>query len=308
MRRALLIGGSGFIGHHLCKALLRGGVEPIVLDRKPANIPGVRSICEEWSGEISQELLEEVEVIYYLAWSTTPKNADENPVLDLNSNLNPGLRLLENLVKLKSPPRFVFLSSGGAVYGAATKFPIKENHPKKPIGAYGISKLTFEKYLHFFHHNHALDYLTFRPGNPYGEGQNPKGVQGAVGVFLGKMAQGEPIEIWGDGEVVRDYFYIEDLAELLVASLDYHPVENTPRIFNAGMGQGLSLKQLIEYLEQGSGCKADTVFRQGRRVDVEKIVLDSTLANLHIGWSPKIGIKEGISRTWRWIQKVEKDR
>lgn len=302
-RRVLVIGGSGFIGTHLCRKLLSQGILPVVYDRVAPSVAGVEyhrgdmsSVADLWP-----TLLEEVEAVYHLAWTTKPQSANDDPLYDLQSNVVGSLHLLDGIARLKRQPRLIFISTGGAVYGQAGDAPIAEDFPALPLNAYGISKLTFEHYLRLYNRLHGLDYLVFRPGNPYGEGQDPAGAQGAVAVFLGRIVRDEEITIWGDGSVVRDYLHIDDLIAALVAGLSFQPAATGPRIFNVGSGQGVSLNELIRLLEKASGKKARVTYTPSRKADVPAVVLDIARIRQHLGWSPRITLEQGLRRTWEWI-------
>jgi len=208
------------------------------------------------------------------------------------------VRLL-NEARLTGVQRFVFLSSGGTVYGPAQSLPIAENHPTDPINAYGITKLAVEKYLHMFHVLYGLDTITLRPSVPYGPGQDPHRRQGAVGVFLHCIATRQPIEIWGDGNVRRDYFYIDDLVSAVLASLQ---IDSPPvRVFNVGGGRSYSLNDLLTLLGQITGREPIVRYCPGRKFDVPDLLLDTTRARTHLNWEPTVTLQDGIARTWEWI-------
>lgn len=303
VRKILVLGGSGFIGTHLCRRLLAENYLPVVFDRVPPSVKGVEFHCGDMSSivDLWPSLLEGVAAVYHLAWTTKPQSANNDPLFDLQSNVATGIHMLDGIVRLSLRPRFIFVSTGGAVYGQAGSHPISEDFPANPLNAYGIGKLTLEHYLQLYHRLHGLDYLVFRPGNPYGEGQDPAGAQGAVAVFFGKMLHREPVNIWGDGEIVRDYLHIDDLVSALIAGLTYRPSWSAPRIFNIGSGKGVSLNQLVEMLEHVAGRSAQVIYMPARKADAPQIVLDIERARVNLGWVPKIPMGLGLKRTWDWI-------
>lgn len=275
----------------------------MIVDRVPPARPGVefrRGDITDLVGALS-DVVSGVETVFHLAWTTKPQSASEDPLHDLETNVSPGIRLLDHLRRLPTSPRVIFISSGGAVYGRTDADRINEDHPTAPLNAYGVTKLAFEHYLRLYRHLHDLDYLVYRPSNPYGEYQNPFGSQGAVAVFLGKIARGETITVWGNGSVVRDYLYVGDLADALVAGVDYTPAENGPRVFNVGSGLGLTVRDLVAAISRITGRGADVAYTSGRKTDPPRIVLDVSRAAEHLRWTATTDLETGVTRTWRWI-------
>lgn len=308
--RVLVIGGSGFIGRNLCRKLIAMGKRPVVFDLMPPQIAG----CEFHQGDMStmtdlwRPLLEDVRTVFHLAWTTKPQSANDAPFYDLQSNIMPGLHFLDGLIRLKKPPRLIFISTGGAIYGRVNEIPIPEDHPTSPINAYGMSKRIYENYLELYHRLHNLDYLIYRPGNPFGEGQDPAGAQGAIAVFLGRILNNKPITIWGNGEIIRDYLYIDDLIDAFEAGIDLKIGTDDPHIFNIGSGVGLSLNQVIEKLTVITGKKPDVRYEPPRSADTPSVVLDITRAKQWLNWSPRVTLEDGLARTWRWLCSREELR
>ena len=305
-RRVMLLGGSGFIGSCLSKQLQDNGIQPVVVDRiKPAAL-GIEHYTTtlDTITDFGDELLQSVEAIYMLAWTTKPQTANEAPAYDLDSNVRCGLHFLDHLIGLKKCPKIIFVSTGGAIYGIPDCLPTPETACLKPISAYGISKLAFELYLALYRRQHGLDYLVLRPGNPYGAGQDPNSGQGAIGVFLGCLKNRKAIRVWGDGGVIRDYLYVDDLALALKLALDYKPTEEGARVFNLGSGRGVSLNNLVKTIANVTGIEPSVHYEPSRIVDVPAIVLDCTLAESHLGWRATTTLETGLSRTWAWINKA----
>jgi UDP-glucose 4-epimerase len=300
----MLIGGSGFIGSRFSLHLLGKGIQPVVVDWVHPSVQGVEYHPAELRmiADLTPGLLESVEAVFCLAWTTKLQAANQSPAYDLESNVLAGLHFLDGILRLKKRPRIIFLSSGGAVYGVPECCPTPESATARPIGAYGISKLVFEHYLELYRRHHELEYLVLRPANPYGEGQNPDASQGAVGVFLGRLARNEPIHIWGDGTVTRDYFYIADLTDAMMRALDYAPGLAGERIFNLGSGLGVSLNQLLEAIASVTGITPDVRYQPGRGFDVPSIVLDCARAETRLGWRSSTSLETGLAHTWKWIK------
>jgi len=301
--KALVTGGNGFIGAHLVDRLVELGWKVRVLDlfdrrfgSSPASVDLIRTDLA--SDYAAREALADVDVVFHLAWGTIHEVATRDPLQDIEANLVPSVRLIDHC-RHSGVRRIVFLSSGGTVYGPAQHLPIAEEHPTHPVSAYGITKLAVEKYLQMYHHLYGLECAILRPSVPYGPWQDPRRRQGAIGVFLYRTARGEPIEIWGDGSVVRDYFYISDLVSAIVqaatAELDGGSV------YNIGGGQGYSLSDLVKVIQTVAGRRATVVYRPGRLFDVPSVILDTSRAVATLDWRPEVELSEGVERTWKWI-------
>lgn len=308
--KALVIGGNGFIGINLVDELLQAGHSVRVFDRYPSRYRQPDARVEYVTGDFAnhgevEEVVRGMDWIYHLAYTTLPQTSNEDPVYDVRSNVIDTLQLLQCCVA-SGVKKVIFISSGGTIYGVPRTTPIKEEHPTEPICSYGISKLTIEKYLSLFHHLHGLEFVVARISNPYGEGQNPGSKQGAVGVFLGNVAQGKPITIWGDGGAVRDYLYIRDAAEALVKAGEYQPAADEPRVFNIGSGVGYTLNDIIARIKEVVDVPVAVQYTPARALDVPANVLDITRAMTYLKWRPKVELKDGLRETWIWIQSLEK--
>lgn len=201
--------------------------------------------------------------------------------------------------------KVIFVSSGGTVYGEPTQVPIPETHATDPVCSYGIAKLAIEKYLALFHHLHGLDYTVLRLANPFGEGQRTHASQGAIAVFLGKVLRDEPIEIWGDGSVVRDYIHVADVVQALLAALEPSTQEH---VFNIGSGRGHSLNEVLDTIEKITGRVAIRKYLPGRGFDVPLSVLNIDRAKNVLGWAPAVGFEEGVERFVKWMQDGQGSR
>lgn len=303
MKKALVTGGNGFIGSHLVDALLSSDYQVRVLDlfdRRFGSLPpAVEWVRSDMNTEYAiREAVIGMDIVVHLAWTSIHETATRDPLMDIKTNLQPSVRLLDECCRA-GVQRVIFLSSAGTAYGLARYLPVDEQHPTDPISAYGITKLAVEKYLHLYHHLHGLDYIVFRPSVPYGPGQDPRRRQGAISVFLYRLARGTPVEIWGDGTVVRDYFYVDDLiAALLSAATVSSPQE---RVFNLGGGQGYSLNELLEVIQRVTGRRPEVKYAPARPFDVPALVMNTSRAARYLGWTPHVELTEGVARTWRWI-------
>ena len=274
--------------------------------RKFSKIPkGVSFIQADFDHSVAkiEKIIDEVmpDVAFHLAWKTLPETSMKNPTGDIGINLIPSLNLIRVCAKAKI--KLIFTSSGGAVYGATNKPFISEAHETDPISPYGIEKLMAEKYLFMYRYLYGLDYLTIRPSTPFGPWQDFLGKQGAVAIFMYRIAKSLPVTLWGDGSIVRYYFYISDLADAMMSCAD-HDAQDDKRIFNVGGGTGVSLIQLLGRIEEIVGKKAVIEQYPIRKFDPKMIVLDTTLIRNELGWAPKVSLPEGLNKTWEWMSKV----
>ena len=248
------------------------------------------------------EALNDIDVVFHLISTTVPKTSNDDPAFDVMSNVVETINLLEKCVE-RSVKKIVFLSSGGTVYGAPAFLPVTEDHPTHPDCSYGITKLTIEKYLALFQLLYGLDYVVLRPSNPYGPRQNPLGIQGAISVFLGRIAAGKPIEIWGDGEIVRDYVFVDDLVDGVFGAATR---TTASRILNLGSGEGHSLNTIVDTMRRIIGDDVRVVYAAKRSFDVPRIYLDISRANEELAWQPFTSLDTGIRKTWEFVQGVVK--
>ena len=301
----LILGGCGFIGSALAAKLRAEGLDVTLLDPFPPRDPTFR---DRWiPGRMedvppTETILRPGMTVVHLAWTSLPEPSNRDPYGDISSNLLPSLRWLGGCVET-GVSRVIFLSSGGTVYGIPRARPISEEHPTEPICSYGIGKLAVEKYLALFRRLHDLPYIVLRASNVYGPGKDPFGRQGAINVFLGNVVRDEPIRIWGDGGVVRDYIFIEDLLDLFVRCIATRIGDETP-LFNAGSGEGHSLRDIVDRIHAVTGTHPKVEWTAGRKVDVPANVLDIGKARKRFDWTPGIPLDEGIRRTWNWIRNL----
>jgi UDP-glucose 4-epimerase len=307
MTNVLLAGGAGFLGSNLAEALLAAGHSVRVLDRAGARclLPEETRRQVAWrEGDFHEPASVDAavagqEVVFHLVGTTLPKSANENPAFDFASNVVGSICLLEAAARA-GVRKVVFMSSGGTVYGPPQAIPIAETHPTEPLTSYGITKLAIEKYLALFHSERGLAYTVLRLSNPFGRYQWPLGTQGVIAVFVWRALTGQPIEIWGNGDVIRDYIYVSDAAAAMLAAMD---ARADSEVFNVGSGQGRSLNEVVKTIEQVIGAKIAVTYAPSRTLDVPVNVLDTSKIRRVLGWQPQVGFEEGIRRTVEAIRE-----
>ena len=299
--RCLVLGGSGFIGRNLCQALVANGatVRSFARNVLPPDCGAhdwrgkVEWICGDFSdADLVRKSLRKMDVVFHLISTTLPATSNQDLQFDLASNLLPTLQMLE-AAKNSGVGKVIFISSGGTIYGIPKCLPIPEDHATNPICAYGIHNLAIEKYLHLFHHLWKLDYGVLRFSNPYGVGQPVERPQGVIRNFTHRVVNGEPLEVWGDGSVIRDYIYIDDAIGACLLLIGY---QGPSRVFNIGSGKGHMLLELISMIENIIGEPADVRFLEARSVDVPINVLDVNRARSELNWRPTTDLETGMRR------------
>lgn len=303
--RVLVLGGSGFIGSHVVDALLEESMDVWSMDRageKMRDAPGgVKFFRNEFGNRGAQEdiLKQGVDVIVHLISSTIPSSSNKDPVFDIQSNLVETVELL-NLAVKHHVKRVVFVSSGGTIYGNQKKQPIPESASLWPLCSYGIVKSAIEKYLYMFQELYGIETVSIRLANPYGERQDPGKPLGAISVFLYKALKGEPIEIWGDGNIIRDYIYIEDVKKAVLRCVVQ---ENISSCYNIGSGQACSLNDIIKVMNE-MGLTPDVNYQERRGYDIDSVVLDCSRANRELGWKADISLRDGMKKSFDWLEEM----
>jgi UDP-glucose 4-epimerase len=301
----IIYGGAGFIGSHIADDLLEKGFEVTIFDKLNASKKNIQHITEKIrfiEGDFNNEVdisksLRNADYAVHLVSSTLPASSNLNPVYDAETNLVSSLKLFEECVK-NGIKKIIFISSGGTVYGNPVKLPIKETHPTNPISSYGIIKLTIEKYLNLYKNLKGLDYKILRFSNPFGERQNPLLSQGLIAHLLYKIKNDEPIEIWGNGRIIRDYFYIKDGAKAVFKAIKDRS-NNT--VYNISSGKGLSVNQILEKFRRVLKLDFETNYTATRKFDVKSNILDNSLARKVLKWAPEYDFNDALKNTWRYI-------
>jgi UDP-glucose 4-epimerase len=300
--KCVVLGGGGFIGTHLCRRL-RERVASLKAYGRRRSFPDALEGVEWFEGDFNDPAnlaaaLEGCDTVFHLVNATTPSSANVDKAADVRLNVLGTLQMLE-ICRTEGVKRVVFTSSGGTIYGVPEILPTPETAICQPITSYGISKLTIEKYLYLYNYLHELDYRILRIANPFGPLQTASKNQGVIGAFLRRSLANQPIEIWGDGSVARDYLYVDDVIDAIILAAEYGGNE---KIFNIGSGTARSLLDVIHAIETVTGIKPFVVNKAGRLLDVPTSVLDVSLAKRSLGWEPKTEFNDGLDRTFRWLK------
>jgi len=301
-RSAIVFGGGGFIGTNLCRRLASSGYEVRAFGHS-CLFPQALAEVEWISGDFADRsavarALEPGAIVFHLIHSTLPHAASQSSS-DTQGTITPTLGLLD-ACRTAGVARVVFVSSGGTVYGNATHIPTPETTPSAPITPYALSNVAIEQSLALCHKRDGLEYRVLRAGNPYGPFQTANRNQGVIATMIKRALGGDKIDIWGDGSVVRDFVYIDDLIDALLLSAE---TNSHHRIFNIASGRGRSVSEIIAAIAEALHRPVEINWLPGRPSDVAVSVLAIDRAKEVLGWAPKVGFVEGLERTISWWQR-----
>lgn len=298
---ALVTGGAGFIGSNLVDLLLEEGYTLKVLDNlstgKEINLT---SKVELIKGDITNSedianAVKNVSVIFHLAAQASVAVSMKKPLLDAKVNTLGTLALLKEAHQ-KEVDQFVFSSTGGAIYGEPETVPVPESHPEHPVSVYGTSKLAAEKYIKFYQ-GQGLNSSILRFANVYGPRQDPFGEAGVISIFLNAVKEKKPLQVFGDGSSSRDYVFVKDVAR---AAIDISKKQFAAPL-NLGSGKEIGMNELIDVIKEVVGEKIEVNYGPKRAGDVEKIFLDSSALEKHLGWKAETSLLEGMKEVWKWM-------
>jgi UDP-glucose 4-epimerase len=300
--RCVVFGAGGFIGTNLCKSLV-GKVDLLRAFGRSQHPPVELIGCEWIKGDFSnaQSIFAAVEgcdTVFHLVNTSTPASSNVDILADLQGNVCSSLNLL-NICREAGIKRIIFVSSGGTIYGIPKLIPTPETEPTNPITAYGVCKLTIEKYLGLYEYLYGLEYRVLRVANPFGPYQNPQKNQGVIAAFINRALEGKSIDVWGDGNVIRDYIYIDDVVNALELAVIH---EGDGRVFNIGSGEGHSLNNIINLIENIIENKISIDRKSARSIDVPVSILDISFALKNLCWEPTINFHDGLQNTLDWYK------
>ena len=305
--RFLIIGGLGFLGRNLIEQIVKSKQQIRIFDRNTLKSDdkillgaNVEYICGDFSNaEELKSAIIGVDIIFHLVSTTLPKTSNEDMVNDVQSNVVATLRLLE-IARKEGVKKIIYFSSGGTVYGLSKIVPSTEDSITRPLCSYGIHKVTIESYLHLYYTLYGLDYAVMRISNPYGPYQKNNSVQGIIPVIVDKIINEDIIDIWGDGTIIRDYIYVDDVIEAALKLTKYSGIH---KVFNIGSGVGYSLNELINKISQVLNKNPQVNYMSPRSIDVPVNILDISRARIELNWNPSISLDEGILRFNNHLKK-----
>lgn len=304
--KILATGGAGFIGSHVVDKLVEKGHRVFVLDNlstgKRENINAQAEFIEADITDFAK--IEKVfaenkfDVVFHLAAQIDVRKSVADPVFDAETNILGSVNLIE-LSRKYDIKKFIFSSTGGAIYGDTQNRPTPEDCPEWPLSPYGIAKLSADKFLHYYHEVHGLKYISLRYGNVYGPRQNPHGEAGVVAIFLNKMLEGVQPVIFGDGAQTRDYVFADDVARANLLAL-----ENFEKvgIYNVGTGIETSVNDLFRKINGHFKGKFQEIHGPAKLGEQKTSCLSCAKIEKDFGWKPEISFEEGIKMTFDWFK------
>ena len=306
----LVTGGAGFIGSNLVDTLIDKGHSVVIVDnlstgtRKNLNPKAKFYLADIRDEGIIKEIfsIEKPDIIDHHAAQIDVRKSLEVPGFDAEVNIIGSINLIKEAIEY-NVKKFIYVSTGGAIYGEPEKLPVKEDTPINPVCQYGISKHTVEHYLYLYGLHYGLNYTVLRYPNVYGPRQNPKGEAGVNAIFINQMLARKTTIIFGDGEQLRDYVYVGDIVDANIAALE----KGNSSIYNIASGKGVSVNQIFFELKDILNFIDDPIYKPARTGEIYKIYLDPSKANDELGWKAKTSFRDGLEKTVEW-QRMDSER
>jgi UDP-glucose 4-epimerase len=306
--KILVTGGAGFIGSHIVDRLVQEGYGVVVADNlSTGKRRNVNRAARFYRTDIGSWWLERVfrrerpAVVCHHAAQMNVRRSVQDPKFDAETNILGTLNVLRNAIKY-GVRKFIFASSGGAVYGEPEKLPVSESHPMRPGSPYGISKAVGDEYLRYFYDADGLEYVSLRYANVYGPRQDPYGEAGVVAIFTQKMLLGEQPIINGNGRQTRDFVFVDDVVEANIAALS----KEAHGIYNVGTGQETTINELFGILAGLINPSVREVHGPAKKGEQLRIALDSSRLHRELDWEPKVALKDGLARTVDYYRRLER--
>jgi UDP-glucose 4-epimerase len=303
--KILVTGGAGFIGSHVVDSLVAQRHEVVILDNLSTgsldNVnPRARLIEMDITDPRVADLFaeERFDIVDHHAAQVSVNVSVDAPIHDANVNILGSINLLQAAVA-NEVKKFIYISSGGAMYGEPERQPVVEDCPPEPLSPYGVSKHTVEHYLYLYHHIYGLRFTSLRYPNIYGPRQDPNGEAGVIAIFTGQMLHNQPVTINGTGEQLRDYLYVGDCVTANLLAL--HGGDGG--MYNLGWGVGVSVNELIAQLSSLTGYTREPIHGPAKPGETFRIFLDAARAREELGWSPTVALHDGLRQTVEYFQQ-----
>ena len=309
MTKILITGGAGFIGSHVVDLFISKGYEVVIVDDlSTGRSSNLNPAAKFYQLDIRDPKLREVfdverpNYISHHAAQMDVRRSIAQPLFDADVNILGSINVIE-CAREFNIKHFVYISTGGAVYGEPERLPCDEMHPINPICQYGASKHTVEHYLYMYHVNYGLNYTVLRYPNVFGPRQDPHGEAGVVAIFTGKMLLDESVTINGDGEQTRDFVYVGDCARANYLALT---VDHSPGIYNIGWERPTSINEIFTILAKITHYTQPVLYGPAKVGETRHIYLDASKANKDLGWSPTTSLEDGLTETVEYFRTTEK--
>ncbi|MDD3579480.1 MAG: NAD-dependent epimerase/dehydratase family protein [Desulfobacca sp.] len=301
----MVTGGAGFIGSHVVDLLLDQGHRVLVVDDLSTgsldnlNLQAELSQLDIRSAEVHELILQRrPSVICHLAAQVSVRNSVADPAQDASINILGTLNLLEAAIPA-GVEKFLFASTGGAIYGEQDYFPANEAHPARPVCPYGVAKLAVERYLYYYQQEYGLNYVALRYANVYGPRQDPYGEAGVVAIFTEKMLHGEQAVINGDGRQTRDFVFVKDVAQANLLALN----SNIKGEINIGTGRETDINTLFNSLQELTGATLAEYHGPPKSGEQRRSVIDFGKAKTQLGWDPQTSLTDGLIATVEYFRQ-----
>jgi UDP-glucose 4-epimerase len=307
--KVLVTGGAGFIASHVVDLLIENDYEVVIVDdlstgRKSNLNPKARFYQIDIRDPKIMEVFEEErpDFVDHHAAQMDVRKSVVDPQFDADVNVRGSINLLE-CARRYEVKRFVYISTGGAVYGEPEYLPCDEKHPINPICPYGASKHTVEHYLYMYKVLYGMEYVVLRYPNVYGPRQDPHGEAGVVAIFTGLMLQGHPVTINGDGEQQRDFTFVGDCARANLLALTSERVNG---IYNVGAGKPTTVNEIFSALKEITAYPHAPIHGPAKLGETRRIYLDARRAQEDMGWEPSVSLYDGLKQTVEYFKVTER--
>ncbi|MBC8278668.1 MAG: NAD-dependent epimerase/dehydratase family protein [FCB group bacterium] len=301
--KIIVTGGAGFIGSNLTDKLIESGHQVVVIDNlttgfeKFINPHAKFYLADIRDGAVIDKIfkMEKPDIVDHHAAQIDVRKSVDTPVYDAECNILGSINLIKSSLDHKVK-KFIYISTGGAVYGEPQNNPVSETHPVNPECQYGISKHTVEHYLYLYRLHYGLTYTVLRYPNVYGPRQNPQGEAGVNAIFIHQMLSGKTPQIFGDGEQLRDYVFIDDIVSANLIAME----KGDNDIFNIGSCIGTSVNEIYHQLKEILSFPHEPEYAPARTGEINRIYLDASKAKEKMDWECRVSFREGLNKTVEW--------